>query len=571
LKVIENVNGRYTLAKEIQSVAVPSTIQDMIMARVDSLPEGAKELLQTGSVIEREFRYELIKRVTSLPEQVLLSHLSILKDSELLYERGVYPKSTYIFKHALTREVVYNSILTKKKKSLHEEIGNAIGELYHECIDEHYGVVAEHYITAENYVRGAEYSKLAAKKAEKAGSFTNAISYTESRIGCLERLPRTEDVETKIIDSRTTLGLYYMQTDRYIKAKEAVDPIFELTLERDYKRRVAQIYIILGAYMGAFEEDLLEAIKYHEEALKIAEQVNDIPSLVLVNWTLGGDLSMNCEFEKAFQHIEKALSINTALNILWAIAIMKSLQSFCCYNPQGKIHLAYQTSEESVKIAEESGDTYSKSLVYPQHGHSCYRRGFFKEAKEHVLKGVDFCEMINSNMWNSLAQLTLGETYFELGEYQKSLAHHENAIRLLELNRSNPSWINLFKICVAKAKVMMDEKVIDLEMLYLCEKKNKVKMIESDIQRNIGEILLSIDEQHSSIAEEWIKKAIETDKSNVMMWHLGRDYALYAELHKRKGDRFKARESLGKAIEILKECGADGWVEKYEKELVAIS
>jgi len=85
------------------------------MARVDALPEVAKEIIRTGSAIEREFSHELLKKVTNLPEQELLSNLSILKDSELLYERGIYPDSTYIFKHALTREVVYDSILTKKK------------------------------------------------------------------------------------------------------------------------------------------------------------------------------------------------------------------------------------------------------------------------------------------------------------------------------------------------------------------------------------------------------------------------------------------------------------------------
>jgi len=89
--------------------------------------------------------------------------------------------------------------------------------------------------------------------------------------------------------------------------------------------------------------------------------------------------------------------------------------------------------------------------------------------------------------------------------------------------------------------------------------------------RCIGEILLNIDDQHKSEAEEWIKKAIEAAKKNGMIWDLGRDYALYANLFKRKGDRQKAKENLGKAIEILKECGADGWVEKYEKELAALS
>jgi len=118
LRIIERKDNKYHLAKDIQDLAIPSTIQDVIMARVDSLPEGAKDVLQTGSVIEREFSYELIKRVTGLPDQELLSHLSVLRDSELLYERGIFPQSTCIFKHTLTREVVYDSILTMRKKKL---------------------------------------------------------------------------------------------------------------------------------------------------------------------------------------------------------------------------------------------------------------------------------------------------------------------------------------------------------------------------------------------------------------------------------------------------------------------
>jgi len=83
----------------------------------------------------------------------------------------------------------------------------------------------------------------------------------------------------------------------------------------------------------------------------------------------------------------------------------------------------------------------------------------------------------------------------------------------------------------------------------------------------IGEILLNIDDQHVSEAEEWITKAIEADSKNGMMWHLGRDYALYAEFFNRKGDQPKAKENLNKAIEILRECSADGWVKRTELEL----
>ncbi|MCJ7686720.1 MAG: AAA family ATPase, partial [Desulfobacteraceae bacterium] len=200
LKIIEKKEGKFHMAKDIRDVTIPSTIQDVIMARVDSLPEGAKDLLQTGSVIEREFSYELIKRVTGYSEQTLLSHLSALRDSELIYERGIFPQSTNIFKHALTRDVVYDSILSKRRNKLHGQIGNAIEELYKDNIHEHYEVLAEHYIAGENYEKAAKYSKLAGRKAEKVASLNNAITYAKKAVASIEKLPRADDVAKELID-----------------------------------------------------------------------------------------------------------------------------------------------------------------------------------------------------------------------------------------------------------------------------------------------------------------------------------------------------------------------------------
>jgi predicted ATPase len=216
LKIIEKKDGQFQLAKDIQELTIPATIQDVIMARVDALENGAKEVLQTGTVIEREFDHKLIKHVMGLSEQELSSHIFVLKDAELLYERGILPETTYIFKHALTREVVYDSLLTKKKKNLHEEIGNAIEELYKERIGEQYGVLTEHFSESENYQKAAEYSKLAGKRAEKTASLNDAITYVEKGIACLGKLPQAEEVQKKIIDARTLLGLYYIQMARTV-------------------------------------------------------------------------------------------------------------------------------------------------------------------------------------------------------------------------------------------------------------------------------------------------------------------------------------------------------------------
>jgi hypothetical protein len=111
---------------------------------------------------------------------------------------------------------------------------------------------------------------------------------------------------------------------------------------------------------------------------------------------------------------------------------------------------------------------------------------------------------------------------------------------------------------------------IDLKSLYTLSTNNKRKVIQGWISSYIGAILMNMGDGHLSEAKTWIQKAIEEDQTNGTRFLLGRDYALYAEWFERKGDHANVRENLGKAIEIMKECGADGWVVKYEKELNAL-
>jgi class 3 adenylate cyclase/tetratricopeptide (TPR) repeat protein len=571
IRIIEREDSKYRLVKDVQEVTIPSTIQDVIMARVDSLPEGAKELLQTGSVIEREFSYELIKRVVGISQEEFLSYLSVLKDSELLYERGIYPQSTYIFKHALTREVVYDSILTKKKKALHEQIGNAIEELYKENINEHYGVLAEHFIESENYENGAEYSRLAGKKGLKTGSYNDAIAYFEKRISCLEKLQLRDDVEMQLIDARTALGLYRIQLGLHFAAKEAVDPILDLAVKHGYKKKLSQIYTILGAYNFTVEEDFPKSYERFETAISISDEEKDMVSFAQANYWLGFALSLDCKFDRALYHLKKMLNISAAANYTWAVAGTKGVISTLVYCHQGKVKLGCQTSDEAVQAAEESGDTWSKGIAYSSHGTACYCRGFFKEAKESLLKGTDFCERINSVPWLAYARTLLGDTYCEIGEYKHAIGHYNRVVDLLEHETYLPSFLNFTKINLAKGKVMNSEKDINLELLYDYVAENKLKLNDGSMRRYVGEILLNIDDQHMNEAEDWIKKALEADKKNCMIWELGMDYALYAELFKRKGDQPKAKQNLTKAIEIFKECGADGWVERAEKELASLS
>ena len=117
---------------------------------------------------------------------------------------------------------------------------------------------------------------------------------------------------------------------------------------------------------------------------------------------------------------------------------------------------------------------------------------------------------------------------------------------------------------------MNNDRGVDLKSVFACVAENKLPICEAWMRRNIGEILLNVDDKQMPEAQDLIKQAMELDKRNGMKFHLGRDYGLYAELCKRKGDLAKAREYLERTIEIYRECGADGWMAKAEEELARI-
>ncbi|MFC1816196.1 adenylate/guanylate cyclase domain-containing protein [Thermodesulfobacteriota bacterium] len=570
LMIIEKKNNTYHLVKDFQKVEIPSTIQDIIMARVDNLSEDAKELLQIGSVIQREFGYKLIKHISGLPEQTLLSRLSELKNSELIFERGIYPDSTYIFKHGMTQEVVYDSVLSRKKKLLHNEIGQAIEQLFKDNLHEQFGVIAEHFINSENFEKGAEYCRLTGKKAEKTGAMNDAINYGKKQIVCLERLPQTKDLQKNLIDARTVLGLYYSQLNQIVYAKESVDPIVDLVKTHDYKKRLSQIYCIIGHYNHLVNEDISEAFKYFKMALSIGENLNDILSLLLTNFYMGVCFSENCDFVNASKCLNKSLELNVAANVLWGISSTQAMIACWVYLMQGKLNQADSISNKALKISDESGDLFSKGYAYAAQGWTYLFKGYFSEAKEHLVIGSECSDKINDLAWIPFVYFGLGLTSFFMEEYELSQRHFERTISAFQYGNLFPSWANCGKIALTMVKVMNKEKGVNINDIFKFYENSKIKMPAEWMLTCICEILLKVGDPQFTEAKAWINKAIVEHKRSGLMWHLAKDYDLYADLFIQKGDRQKASQKMNKAIEIFKICGADGWVEKSEKKLVEI-
>jgi len=571
--IIEKVTGPYKLTKDFNTISIPSTIQDVIMARVDHLPEDARDVLRSGSVIEREFSHELIQKVTELPESELLSHLSVLKDSELLYERGLYPGSTYIFKHALTREVVYDSILSKKKKQIHAKIAHTIEVLYGENICDCYGILSNHCMESEDYEKAAEYARLEAKKYQKAASFKDAIEYANRYIACLEKLPQTEPVQKQVIDARIKLSIYFVTLNYYIKAKEAVEPVIQLAMDLSYQKGLSGIYAAMGIYYVIVEEDFSKGKQYLDNVSKIAAETKDFLTLWTINQSIGSAFCHNYQFNEGMDCLKTALDLSVLSNNLIGISLIKSTFAVP-YILQGKTDLALKMSSEAMQCAIESGDIVALQCANTSQGWSYYAKGHLDEAEKYLLEGVAVYEEKDLLVvWGSFAAGYLGFAYTDMKEYANAEEYFKRSILIMEEFRFIPSWLNVFKLFLTKIKILNHETGIglnELEKLIASHENNRLAICESFGSRCIAEIYLNLDHQHMDEAEAWIKRAIEFNTKHDTKWELARDHALYADWFMKNGDISKAKENLLKAIEIFKKCGADGWVEKYEKELAAM-
>lgn len=200
-------------------------------------------------------------------------------------------------------------------------------------------------------------------------------------------------------------------------------------------------------------------------------------------------------------------------------------------------------------------------------------KGTFYAAEKYLLEGLINSQKASEVAAEIWAAWTLGHLYFEMGAYVKAEEYYKKTIKTLERSKIFPSSINALKTYLTWAGVRAgtEGQDADLSVLFGYYENNKLNFFKGMIARSIGDILMQVDDEHMADSEIWIKKAIEADKRNGTRWYLATDHALYAEWFKEKGDLSRAKEQLNRAIEIFRECGADGWVKKYEEELVSLS
>ena len=185
---------------------LPTTVQGVLAARIDRLAPEEKTLLQQLAVIGREFPVSLLRQVITQPEDELYRLLSSLQHKEFLYEQPAFPEVEYIFKHALTQEVAYNSVLVERRKVLHERTAQAIESFYSTKLEDHYSDLAHHYSRSGNTQKAIEYLHLAGQQAVQRSANAEAITHLTTALELLKTLPDTPERTQQELTLQLALG-----------------------------------------------------------------------------------------------------------------------------------------------------------------------------------------------------------------------------------------------------------------------------------------------------------------------------------------------------------------------------
>ena len=205
--VLVGERGRYRVESSATEVHVPQTVQGILAARIDRLTPEEKALLQQLAVIGRQFPVSLMKAVVSQAEDELYRLLASLQAKEFLYEQPVFPEPEYLFKHALTQDVAYGTVLQEQRKTLHERTGQAMEGLYRTSLSDHYSELAHHYSRSGNAQKAVEYLGLAGHQAVQRSANDDAIGHLATAIEVLTTLPDSPERNQHELALQVALGV----------------------------------------------------------------------------------------------------------------------------------------------------------------------------------------------------------------------------------------------------------------------------------------------------------------------------------------------------------------------------
>jgi tetratricopeptide (TPR) repeat protein len=286
---------------------IPTTVQGVLTARIDRLSPEEKFLLQTLAVIGREFGSSLLRKVVDQPEVELLSLLSRLQASEFIYEQPAFPEVEYIFKHALTQEVAYNSVLQERRKELHERVAQAIEALWPDQAEDRCSELAYHYRRSGNLPKAITYLHRVGQQALRRSAYTEAIAAMREALALLATQPDSAETARQELALQVTLGLSLRMAQGLSAEMEQAYARAQMLCER--VGETAQLFSLLCGLHSVFlvKGDFPRMQEVAQRLLQIAQDTTNGAFLVEAYSKLGVTAYACGEFSQARGYFEQCL------------------------------------------------------------------------------------------------------------------------------------------------------------------------------------------------------------------------------------------------------------------------
>jgi class 3 adenylate cyclase len=389
-KVLTGRRGDYRVAKSRQgldrTLRIPATARAVLAARIDRLSPEDKALLQAASVIGKEISFALLEAIMNIPDDELRSILGRLQASEFLYETRLFPDLEYTFKHALTHEVSYQSLLKSSRELYHQRIAEVLTTQFPETVESRPELLAHHYTEARLSKQAVPYWLRAGQRAIERSANVEAIDYLTKGLAVLENVPAGPERVRHELTLQLALGAPLTMLKGH--AAPEVQEVYAraYTLSRHTEGSPQRLSVIKGLWFHAFDQ-----AKYHaahelgEQCLALAESLNDPTLFHEAHRMLWGPLFMQGDLVTARAHIERSIALIDRMNYRAPTAehtldpgvLSLGYASWTLWM-LGYPDQAQTRSHEAAVLAKELSHPYT--LVFALH-HAGILRQFLREVK----------------------------------------------------------------------------------------------------------------------------------------------------------------------------------------------
>ena len=436
-KVLMGDRGAYRLAREVYAIQVPPTVQAVLAARIDRLPVEAKRLLQAAAVIGTDVPLGLLHAITELPEEMLRRHLTQLQAAEFIYEISLFPSVEYTFKHALTHDVAYSTLLQERRRTLHGRIVAAIETLHADRLAEQVERLAHHALRGEVWDKAVQYLRQAGTKAAARAANREAVMLFEQSLVAVQHLPEGRKTAEQAIDVRLDLRpplLQLGQLERVLLLSQEAEAMAE-KLGDEYRLARVYTYLINYHYMKGEPE---MAIEYGERCLRIGDAAGDAALSALARGYLGYSYHAQGKYRRAEsvlkQNIEALHGAGAQGDATQAGISYVTSSGWLAFTlaELGEFDAARGYLERAQEAAEASGHAYTQTIARTMTGLLWLRRGQLDRALTLLQKSLDACREKNLDVWRPIPSSLLGLTCVLLGRTDEGLRLLGDGVTLTE-------------------------------------------------------------------------------------------------------------------------------------------